>query len=223
MTQQTESLEAALPRGRHLPPGAVPPLAANAHAECIAQREVCKHLLALNTKDRVLRFAHAASDEQIRHYASQIDYSQDEVFGVFDRGLRLVAMAHLAFAPDGLAAEFGVSVLERVRGRGFGARLFEHAVMHARNRGVSTMVIYVARHNAPMLAILRRAGAELSFDGAEATGPLPMVADTLGTQVGHCLSGTPPSLTTSSSCMCTGWTVCGPCAALPAPNTWTVD
>ncbi|MBP6765842.1 MAG: GNAT family N-acetyltransferase [Rubrivivax sp.] len=187
MTQQTESLEAALPRGRHLPPGAVrhwlPMRTLNAsHSE-----EVCKHLLSLNTKDRVLRFAHAASDEQIRHYASQIDYSQDEVFGVFDRGLRLVAMAHLAFAQDGLAAEFGVSVLERVRGRGFGARLFEHAVMHARNRGVSTMVIYVARHNAPMLAILRRAGAELSYDGAEATGRLPMVADTLGTQVGALL------------------------------------
>jgi ribosomal protein S18 acetylase RimI-like enzyme len=149
--------------------------------------EVCKHLLALDANDRVLRFAHAASDEQIRHYAQQIDYTQDEVFGVFDRRLTLVAMAHLAFAPDGLAAEFGVSVLARVRGRGFGARLFEHAVMHARNRGVSAMVIYVARNNAPMLSILQRAGATLSFEGAEATGRLPLVPDTLGSQVGALL------------------------------------
>jgi ribosomal protein S18 acetylase RimI-like enzyme len=187
MTQQTESLEAALPHGASVPAGAprrwLPMRTLNGtHSD-----EVCTHLLSLDANDRVLRFAHAASDEQIRHYAGQIDYANDEVFGVFDRRLELVAMAHLAFAPDGLAAEFGVSVLARVRGRGFGARLFEHAVMHARNRGVSTMVIYVARNNAPMLAILQRAGATLSFDGAEATGRLPLVADTLSTQVGALL------------------------------------
>ncbi len=187
MTQQTESLEAALPHGSAVPAGSLrrwlPMRSLNAsHSE-----EVCKHLLALDAGDRVLRFAHAATDEQIQHYAHQIDYTNDEVFGVFDRRLALVAMAHLAFATDGLSAEFGVSVLARVRGRGFGARLFEHAVMHARNRGVNTMVIYVARHNTPMLAILQHAGATLSFEGAEATGRLPLVADTLGTQVGALL------------------------------------
>jgi ribosomal protein S18 acetylase RimI-like enzyme len=188
MTQQTESLEAALPRGRHLPPGAVrhwlPMRTLNAsHSE-----EVCKHLLSLNTKDRVLRFAHAASDEQIRHYASQIDYSQDEVFGVFDRGLRLVAMAHLAFAQDGLAAEFGVSVLERVRGRGFGARLFDHAVMHARNRGVSTLVLYVARQNeAHAQPYVRRAGAQVSLRRrSEATGRLHAWWPTPWAHAGRC-------------------------------------
>jgi RimJ/RimL family protein N-acetyltransferase len=187
MTQQTEPLEAALPHGSAVPPGASRRWLPMRSLGGTHRDEVCKHLLSMNASDRVLRFAHAASDEQIRHYASQIDYAHDEVFGVFDRRLELVAMAHLAFAHDGLSAEFGVSVVARVRGRGFGARLFEHAVMHARNRGVSTMVIYVARDNAPMLAILRRAGAALSFDGAEATGRLHLVADTLGTQMGALL------------------------------------
>lgn len=187
MTQQTETLEAALPHGSAVSPDSLRRWLPMRSLTTAHRDEVCNHLLALSPADRVLRFAHAASDEQIRHYASQIDYSQDEVFGVFDRRLELVAMAHLAFAQEGLSAEFGVSVLARVRGRGFGARLFEHAVMHARNRGVSAMVIYVARDNAPMLAILRRAGATLSFDGAEATGRLPLVADTLGTQVGALL------------------------------------
>jgi GNAT superfamily N-acetyltransferase len=70
-----------------------------------------------------------------------------------------------------------------VRGRGFGTRLFDHAVMHARNRGVSTLVIYVARENEAMLSIVRRAGAQVSFDGAEATARLPLLADTLGTRL----------------------------------------
>jgi hypothetical protein len=75
-----------------------------------------------------LRFAHVATDEQIARYADQIDFVHDRS-SVFDRRLRLVAIAHLAFAPDGLTAEFGVSVASRVRGRGFGTRLFDHAVM----------------------------------------------------------------------------------------------
>ncbi len=145
--------------------------------------QVREHLLALSPADRTLRFAHVASDEQISRYAAQIDFVHDEVFGVFDRRLRLVAMAHLAFSPEGLTAEFGVSVSERVRGRGFGSRLFEHAVMHARNRGVSTLVLYVARENEAMLAIARHAGAQVSFNGAEATARLTLVADTLGSQM----------------------------------------
>ncbi len=145
--------------------------------------QVRRHLQALSPQDRQLRFAHVATDEQIARYADQIDFVHDEVFGVFDRRLRLVAMAHLAFAPDGLLAEFGVSVSSRVRGRGFGTRLFEHAVTHARNRGVSSLVLYTARENEAMLSIVRRAGARISFEGAEATARLPLRADTLGTRL----------------------------------------
>lgn len=152
--------------------------------------EVQQHLLALSASDRLLRFGHVASDEQIGLYAEQIDFAHDEVFGVFDRRLRLVAMAHLAFEPDGLTAEFGVSVLARVRGRGFGSRLFDHAVMHARNRGVSTLVLYVSRENTAMLAIVRRAGAQVSMQGPEATARLPLVADTLSSRVGALIERT---------------------------------
>lgn len=146
------------------------------------REQVRRHLLALGPDDRQLRFAHLATDEQISRYTDQIDFGHDEVFGVFDRRLRLVAMAHLAFGQDGLSAEFGVSVSARVRGRGFGTRLFDHAVMHARNRGVGTLILYVARENEAMLSIVRRAGAQIQFDGAEATARLALQADTLGTR-----------------------------------------
>ncbi len=144
---------------------------------------VLQHLLALSLRDRALRFSHAASDEQLARYVEQIDFVHDEVFGIFDRRLRLVALAHLAFAPGGLTAEFGVSVLARVRGRGFGRRLFDHAVTHARNRGVSTIELYVSRDNAAMLAIARDAGARIDVDGNDAVARLPLVARTLGSHV----------------------------------------
>ena len=95
------------------------------------RERVARHLLELDDADRTLRFGHLASDERVRQYAAQIDFQGDEVFGVFDRRLHLVGMAHLAFAAGRDTAEFGVSVHPRQRGRGLGMRLFEHAVIHA--------------------------------------------------------------------------------------------
>ena len=53
------------------------------------------------------------------------------------------------------ASEFGVSVLPKARRRGFGRRLFEHAMLHARNRGVETMFIHALSENTAMLKIAR--------------------------------------------------------------------
>jgi len=144
---------------------------------------VAEHLLQLDDADRTLRFGHLASDERIRQYAAQIDFARDEVFGVFDRRLRLVGMAHLAFGAGRDTAEFGVSVHPRQRGRGLGRHLFEHAVTHARNRGVRKMLIHLARDNAPMLRIVQRAGALVRFQGHDVLAELPLPEDTLGSQL----------------------------------------
>lgn len=153
---------------------------------------VIRHLLSLDGRDRVLRFGHLASDQRIASYAAQLDYERDRIFGVFDHRLQLVALVHLAFdaaggVPGG-AAEFGISVLGHMRGRGLGALLFDHAVTQARNRGLRHMLIHMARDNQAMLAIVRRAGAVLSFEGAEALAQLPLPADTLGSQIQELLA-----------------------------------
>lgn len=132
---------------------------------------IADHLLALCERDRYLRFGFVATDEQIRQYVERIDFARDEVFGVFDRRLTLAAMAHLAFLEPGKdrppSAEFGVSVSERLRGRGIGARLFDHAVVHARNRAVDTLLIHALSENIPMLKIARHAGARIERSGGE--------------------------------------------------------
>jgi GNAT superfamily N-acetyltransferase len=148
---------------------------------------VLAHLLALSDADRVLRFGYLASDEGIRHYAAQLDYDGDQIFGVFNRKLVLVALVHLAFGAAGRvpggAAEFGISILPKQRGQGLGALLFDHAITHARNRGVGSLLIHLARDNAPMLAIVRRAGAQVSFEAGEVLAQLPLPADTLGSHI----------------------------------------
>lgn len=133
------------------------------------------HLLALDPQDRYLRFGYAANDEQILRYVSQINFERDELFGIFNRKLDLIAMAHLAFSVDPQCiscAEFGVSVARRARGRGYGSRLFERAVMHARNEGVNMLFIHALSENTAMLKIARKAGAVIERDGSESEAHL---------------------------------------------------
>ncbi len=138
---------------------------------------IATHLLSLDTHDRYLRFGYSANDEQIRRYVSGLDFERDEIFGIYNRRLELIAMAHLAFSTDPelkSCAEFGVSVLARARGRRYGARLFDRAVMHARNEGVDMMFIHALSENTAMLNIARKAGAIIERDGSESEAYLKL-------------------------------------------------
>jgi GNAT superfamily N-acetyltransferase len=151
------------------------------HRERIAQ-----HLLALDGHDRYLRFGYPASDEQIRRYVDELNFERDDIYGIYNRKLTLIAMAHVAFADQpeqARHAEFGVSVLKTARGRGFGARLFERAVMHARNEGVGLMFIHALSENTAMLKIARSAGATVERDGSESEAHLKLPGATLTTRL----------------------------------------
>ncbi len=157
----------------HKPPVMVPIRSTGpSHGERIE-----KHLLALDAHDRYLRFGYTASDEQISRYVSGLNFERDEIFGIYNRKLELIAMAHLALSVDPnltSCAEFGVSVLPHARGRGYGARLFDRAVMHARNEGVSMMFIHALSENTAMLNIARKAGAVIERDGSESEAYLKL-------------------------------------------------
>lgn len=148
---------------------------------------IARHLLELPPHDRYLRFGHNASDGQIGRYVDEIDFERDEIFGIFNRRLELVALAHLAYlGHDGnapAAAEFGVSVVPKARGRGIGHRLFELSALHARNRGVSKLIIHALAENTAMLRIVRAAGAAIERDGPDTTAQLPLPPDTVISQV----------------------------------------
>jgi GNAT superfamily N-acetyltransferase len=147
---------------------------------------IAKHLLSLDVDDRYLRFGYAASDEQIQRYVTGLNFERDEIFGIYNRSLVLLAMAHLAYAPSeecSSCAEFGVSVLKSARGRGYGSRLFERAAMHARNDKVSMMFIHALSENAAMLKIARNAGAIVERDGSESEAYLRLAPATLDSRM----------------------------------------
>ena len=156
-----------------------------------------EHLQSLDERSRYLRFGYLATDAQIARYVDGLNFERDEIFGVFNRRLQLIALAHLAYRPadadadaDAIAiadadrhregaAEFGVSVLPSARRRGYGSRLFEHAMLHARNRGMHDIFIHALTENAAMLTIARRAGAVVRRDGSESEAWLRLRPDSM--------------------------------------------
>jgi GNAT superfamily N-acetyltransferase len=144
------------------------------------------HLLSLDANDRYLRFGYQATDEQIGRYVAGLDFERDEIFGIYNRKLELIAVAHLAFSDEPqhrCCAEFGVSVLKKARARGYGSRLFERAVIHARNEGVDLMFIHALSENTAMIRIARSAGATLERAGSETDAYLRLPPATLDSRM----------------------------------------
>ena len=81
------------------------------------RERILAHLLALDERSRYLRFGYAANDGHIARYVDTLDFEHDEVFGIFNRRLELIAMAHLAYRP----ADAGARPRRRRRVRRLGA------------------------------------------------------------------------------------------------------
>jgi RimJ/RimL family protein N-acetyltransferase len=140
---------------------------------------IAKHLTALPERDRYFRFGFAATDKQVQSYVDGLNFERDHLYGIYNRQADLVAVAHVAQISEmfqaplsfGLGysdrAEFGVSVLPAYRGKGYGGRLFDRAMTHARNQGVSQFHIQALTENSRMLHIAKKRGATLVNYGSE--------------------------------------------------------
>jgi RimJ/RimL family protein N-acetyltransferase len=138
-------------------------------------QKILKHIKALSAEDRYLRFGYAASDEQIEGYVDSLDFVRDSLFGIYNRRLDLIAMAHLSYSinPDcASCAEFGVSVARSSRGRGYGTQLFDRAITHSRNEGVRMLFVHALSENTAMLKIAKRVGARIEREGSDSEAHL---------------------------------------------------
>ncbi len=150
-----------------------------------SRRHLLRHFLALEEKDRLLRFGTKLSDELVTSYVEKIDFARDTIFGVYDRKLRLLGVGHLAFAPretsrvsgatiKAKVAEFGVSVSAAARGMGVGTKLFERGAMRCRNADVDTLYMHCLSSNKVMMHIAHKAGMEIHRDYGEADAYLKL-------------------------------------------------
>lgn len=150
------------------------------------RRRIAEHILALPTQDRYLRFGYHASDEQVQKYVDSLNFKRDEIYGIFNRRLQLIALAHLALASDPQnpnCAEFGVSVSSDARGKGLGTALFERAILHARSENIDMIFIHVLSQNAAMLKIAQKVGAVVESYEGEVEAHVRLARQDLGDRI----------------------------------------
>lgn len=159
------------------------------------RRRVLRHLLALDSNDRLLRFGSMVPDAQIAAYVDKLDFSRDIVFGVVNNVFQLVGMGHLAFASaEGRksttkqqVAEFGVSVSASARGQGVGTRLFQRAAIHCRNSDVDTLYMQCLTSNQTMMHIAKKAGMRIKREYGEADAHLELPPPSPGSVMAEAL------------------------------------
>ena len=139
------------------------------------------HFLALDRESRRLRFGGAgfSSDEFLRAYVKQIDFTRDAVFGVLDADLSVIGVAHLARGAE--YAELGISVLTSHRGQGIAAALLERAHTYARNRNISVLLMHCLAENAAMIHLANKQGMQVETGGPASSARVEIQPASLST------------------------------------------
>ncbi|MEA3154043.1 MAG: hypothetical protein QOK44_1632 [Betaproteobacteria bacterium] len=137
------------------------------------------HVRGLSSDDRRLRFGSPLNDTGLMRYVDRIDLGRDAVFGVYSRDLTLCGVAHVAVTNQ--TAEFGVSVLDGHRGKGYGTALFGQASTWARNRGIKAMYVHCLSENGVMMHIAGKAGMHVVISYGEADAHLTLPPATVTT------------------------------------------
>jgi GNAT superfamily N-acetyltransferase len=123
------------------------------------------HLKRLSPEDRRLRFARSGvADQVIDEYVATIGMN-DLILAAF-AGDELVGAAHVGLG--GSLAEVGVSVDQRYRTDGIGSKLLRQATSFARNRRAEKLYTLCLSDNRSMVALARRTGMQVHYQGGEA-------------------------------------------------------
>ncbi len=91
---------------------------------------------------------------------TQVDYDREMAF-VAVRGAETVGVSRLVWEPGTQTAEFAIVVEPSMKGRGVARRLMQRLVDWARSKELENVTGQVLAENAPMLAFMRRFGAEI--------------------------------------------------------------
>ena len=138
-----------------------------------------RHFIALPQEDIYLRFGSALSAAAIASYVMYLNFERDAIFGVYGENLELIGVAHLA--PNGDAAELGISVLRGQRGRGVGCALFQRAIERARNLQLKSLFVHFLAENVVMRHLARKLGLISVAQGGVATAGIALQQANAGT------------------------------------------
>jgi len=116
----------------------------------------------LSDRSRYLRFHGVRSVDEtlVEHYHDEDGDDRFALIGVLDD--RVVALAEYARLRDAAKAEVAFTIADEFQGRGIATRLLEQLAARAATTGIERFVAEVLPENAPMLAVFRDAGFEVT-------------------------------------------------------------
>ena len=125
-----------------------------------------KHLLALDTESRYLRFGYHINDETINTLCDSFEenFQRHRVFVIEDDNLAVVGAGHISL--EDRPIELAFSVLESHQGKGMGYSLMSRVVEWCQNRGIKAGCMVCLKHNAAIKKLAAKHGI-LVNDGGE--------------------------------------------------------
>lgn len=132
-----------------------------------------KHLKALDTESRVLRFGFAVKDEAIDRLCDEFEKnpSQHVLFCVEDINLEFVGVGHIALQGE---MELAFSVLKTHRNQGIGAALIQRAVRYCRTHGILKGQMVCLSTNTVIKKLCAKNGVKMTTDRSETYGTIEL-------------------------------------------------
>jgi len=135
--------------------------------------KLVNHFKRLNANDRRMRFGVSLGDERIEHYVDEQMKDSDFIFGVFDDEGEIVANLHMATVRnDSQAYEFGLSVNDEHRNKGYASSLFSKAMQHAKTLGAKRIYTYCLGENKAMQNLAKKNDLKVMLEYGDVTGEL---------------------------------------------------
>jgi acetyltransferase len=124
---------------------------------------------ALSSRSIYFRFFApvTAPSEEVLDKLTQVDHDRHVVLVAAQKGgsdEKILGVFRLMCDPDGKQGELAIVVGDPWQGRGVGARLFQHGLSVAKERGIESIFGTVLAENATVLALVRRLGFRIKWD-----------------------------------------------------------
>ncbi len=122
------------------------------------------HLLRLSPYDRHARFSGGVGPAYIEQYCRKFDWLTGILIGAFEDG-QLRGVAELRWLEPGFGrrAEVAITVEEAHQDQGVGTELLRRTIVHARNRGLTSIVMLCLTDNGRVQSIIRKFEGDLAF------------------------------------------------------------
>ena len=141
--------------------------------------KISEHFKKLSYKDRYLRFCVVLSDEAIDNYVDKINFKHDECFAIIDdimsstMTLDIIGFLHISpLNDDSNDREFGISVDEEYRNKGFAKALFQSGIECSEHKRYENIYMNCLYENKIMRHIVKNEGFDIESDFQDVTAKL---------------------------------------------------